>query len=381
MQTKLKIPDRIKVGFQKRTDTYTGKLAYIISLGKNGKKTKEDPKSWVGWRDKSIDPEEYDNVPTEGFVLNRDVGGTQRGYDWNARREKVRVFDPRDFEFEITVENVLLILQECSSIKGKGLEGEFIYSWSGSQLVLLPVTSQEYKNAAEFIDLGNQKIAKSDVVEGCTYLTKDKVNVMYLGRHPWFENASRWGYSRTKYIGGKKMHIFLNMDHKVSQWEKDSLDKNGVKRLYYMVESGFTMLAKRTSDSPVPQFADEYVKLTKSCFVSVLVELVIKPSTKIKTLPNYLYSQSVCVVEDGKIYKAYLRENFDWNRSRYYGSNSQERRFDITGDKMLSIKDGGIIESGCKGWIEKREMKIEDVREIINDLHVKCENGSEYSLI
>lgn len=44
------IPKKINVGFQKRDDTYTGKLAYIIYYDETGKLRKET--SWNGWRDK-----------------------------------------------------------------------------------------------------------------------------------------------------------------------------------------------------------------------------------------------------------------------------------------------------------------------------------------
>ena len=74
---KLNIPDKIKVGFQKRSDTYTGKLSYITYINKKGKLAKET--SWEGWRDEKITPLEFDNVPTEGFVLNKKAGGYSTG--------------------------------------------------------------------------------------------------------------------------------------------------------------------------------------------------------------------------------------------------------------------------------------------------------------
>lgn len=115
MKSKLNIPGKIHVGFRDRTDTYTGKLAYIIYTDDKGKLRKEP--SWSGWRDHKIDPEDFDNVPTDNFVLNKKVGGG--GYSWHSRQAKVRIFDPRGFEFEITVENLLFILEECSAIKGR----------------------------------------------------------------------------------------------------------------------------------------------------------------------------------------------------------------------------------------------------------------------
>lgn len=38
---KLNIPDKIKVGFQERSDTYTGKLSYVTYINKKGKLAKE----------------------------------------------------------------------------------------------------------------------------------------------------------------------------------------------------------------------------------------------------------------------------------------------------------------------------------------------------
>jgi len=61
--TKMNIPSKLKVGFNKRSDTYTGKLAYVTYLGPKGGLRQE--RSWEGWRDKKIPVEDYDNVPTE----------------------------------------------------------------------------------------------------------------------------------------------------------------------------------------------------------------------------------------------------------------------------------------------------------------------------
>ena len=73
------IPSKIKVGFQKRDGTYTGKLAYVIYYDLTGKLRKET--SWESWRDKKITPVEFTNEPTEGFVLNKGVGGQRHSSD------------------------------------------------------------------------------------------------------------------------------------------------------------------------------------------------------------------------------------------------------------------------------------------------------------
>ena len=87
---KMYIPKTIKIGLQNREDCYTKKLAYVIPFDEKTKKWRKEP-SWEGWRDKSIDPIEYNNEPTEGFVINK---GVQRYSDWNGNgRAMIRMYD------------------------------------------------------------------------------------------------------------------------------------------------------------------------------------------------------------------------------------------------------------------------------------------------
>ena len=267
--SKLNIPETISVGFQNRRGTYTGKLAYIVYKDKKGVLRKE--KSWNGWRDKSIPVQEFENVPTEGFVLNRKVG--DHSYGWNNRKAWIRIYDPRDFEFEIKVENLIFILEECSAIKGKGLEGEFVYSWDRADLVLLPVSSQEYKNSIEFTELQTRKVTKKDMREGCIYRTKDDQEVMYLGRHRWYYTTQkwtsnnphyRWSYSGryvTEYHDDKK-HIFVGVGADKSRDIQTWIRGSGY--VDYWIQPGFTKLAERLTEEPSPQFAEEFEKF-KAC--------------------------------------------------------------------------------------------------------------------
>ena len=171
MKSSIFIPKTINVGYQNRSGTYTGKLAYVIYYDEKGKLRKEA--SWNSWRDEKIPNEEFDNVPTTGFVLNKKVGDYSSG--WDHRQAYCRVYDPRNFEFEITIENLLYILENVNSIKGKGLEGEFVYGWDGKDLVLMPVESPDYKQISEYNKIvhNNESIKAKDLIIGVTYLTKD----------------------------------------------------------------------------------------------------------------------------------------------------------------------------------------------------------------
>lgn len=204
---KLFIPEKINVGFQERQGTYTGKLAYIIYFDEKGKLRKE--KSWTSWRDKSIDPIQFDNTPMEGFVLNKGVGGARASYGWNARNEYIRIYDPRDFEFEISVANLLFILRENDCMKGKGLTGQYVYGWDGTELVLLPTNSEDYKESVSFTAAKSNKVSMKDLKVGYQYRLKDLSIVTYIGKHTYYENDryKSWRYEKTD-KHGKVLHIF-----------------------------------------------------------------------------------------------------------------------------------------------------------------------------
>lgn len=193
------IPNKIKVGYCNRKDTYTGKLAYVIYYDENGKLRKET--SWQNWRDKDIDPDDFENVPTEGFVLNRKAGGVEEQWGWNARKTYCRVYDPRGFEFEIDIVNLLFILEHCDSIKGKGLIGKFIYGWDGKDLVLLPVDSSDYKKHMELSKVvnSNNKIKAKDLKIGATYINKNNEEYVYMGKFDYWDH---YGYETNGKIFG-----------------------------------------------------------------------------------------------------------------------------------------------------------------------------------
>jgi hypothetical protein len=215
----LLIPHKIRVGFQNRSDTYTKKLGYVIYYDAKNKIHKE--KSFESWRDKKIDTQEFDNVPTSGFVINKKVGD-YKGSWFDSRMAMVRIYDPRDFEFEITVDNLLLILNYNNSIIGKGLEGEFVYSWEKGDLYLLPVVSKEYIAASTFTKLQTKKVNSKELVPGKVYKFKNNKKSVYLGRLN-YKKIGEGSYSMNvdanefkNLLAEKpeKRHCFYNIDGK-----------------------------------------------------------------------------------------------------------------------------------------------------------------------
>lgn len=267
MTQQLFIPEKIKVGFQEREGTYTGKLAYVIYFDQKGKLRKE--KSWESWRDSEIDPIEFENQPTSGFVLNKKTGGYSTG--WNHRNTYVRVYDPRDFEFEISVPNLLFILQQCDCSKGKGLEGDFVYSWEGTELVLLPSSSEDYKASKKYTNLQSQNVKAKELIPGASYLTKNMETLTYLGKFNYYYIAAPGYYKREiskKYEKGfSKKFVF---------WGKNEWSKKEDFKFYDNIRH----LADLQSSEIHSEYANLVDKYNKSPFGSKPIELVLKPSTE-----------------------------------------------------------------------------------------------------
>lgn len=353
---KLNIPPKINVGFQKRDDTYTGKLAYVVYTDAKGKLRKET--SWNGWcNHKQIPPVSFPNEPTSGFVLNKKVG--EDHYGWNPRKAWIRVYDPRDFEFEISVANLLFILEETSAIKGKGLEGDFVYAWDGADLVLLPVDSQEYQKSKRYTALQQKKITKQDMKEGCVYRNKEGQEVLYLGRHDYYEMVDggyRNGYR--KQLKHQKCHIFVLPDGK------------------YWTQSGFTKLAEKLCEDTDPRFADEYDKYIKSAHNSKPVRLIGKRATLPLSNNSYYYSHKPYYLKDGDTYYAVvIQQRYGYGYG--YGNNRNIEYEVRRATKGVKLEKDTISTGDVWGSRSVRTLSQEDVKKLeIYDLFVENNQGN-----
>ena len=392
MNNTLFIANKIKVGFNPRTDTYTGLLGYVI--GHDGKKWRKEP-SWEGWRyhfqdgeefekikrqqyeqrlaqfrnnleyykkhypnntshaekqlkdfengyasftpngrfsnDPKIKPVEFENVPTEGFVLNKKVGGTR--YSWNTRATYSRVYDPRGFEFEITIPNLLYILQECNAYKGKGLEGTFVYAWDGKDLVLLPTSSQEYQESQKFTKLQSGKVGVKDLVAGCTYKTKQLQEYIYLGKFNWFEES--YDYSAAKDRSLKlqnvdKRHVFID-----------------VKSNSFLGTTSLSSFAQRMTETPVDNYAELLDKFNATSNSGVLKEVNLEEFTPDTEVSYYSRNRTL-----GTAYLPIAEDKYevydvdfnlgDWRNSSRNTVNVAS--YNLTMNRVVSIKPDGDFE-------------------------------------
>lgn len=347
------IPEKIKVGFQERKGTYTGKLAYITYFDKKGVLRSEY--SWDHWRDKSIEPECFDNTPTEGFVLNKSVGGVRESWGRNPRNEYVRVYDPRGFEFEIYVPNLLFILANCDCSRGKGLEGKFVYAWGTSKVTLLPVSSVEYSESVSASIAVIPKLKAKDLVFGGTYSVKrgrySPISCVYLGMLLKRENVVVFD-SQDKFED-KKYHVF---------W--DGRD--------FKFISDMSSIRCRLGEDVSSEAASLYDRYIASIYFSKPLRLFTKDSCKPKCSGFYYFAS-----KEGDKYNVY----------RYYFSNvthlEKVNSVDYVSSSVIDSDSRLLfcnrIDFGPYGTIRSFDSRF--VEPTGKSLFLELESGTEYEVL
>lgn len=286
MATNLFIPKKIKVGFQKRSDTYTGKLAYVIYFDETGKLRKET--SWKGWIDPKITAVEFDNVPSK-FIFNKDV--SRHGY-FGSGRSVMRVYDERDFEFEIGLDNLTGILMH-SDISKRDIVEPCVFAWSGKDLVLLPTNSEEYQESLAYTKKQSEKVSAKELVKGHTYnMKKSEDTLVYLGYFQWWDRERETGNSyRTKKICYKnkgKKHVFYS------------------NRSKQIEARGINLLSSVCSDEIVSNYAELVDKFYKKQEAWPMVDYKICKATGFNKRNGYMYLYKEV---DGVLLSIYLSEH------------------------------------------------------------------------
>lgn len=311
------IPRTLRVGYQNRPGTYTGMLAYIIYIDQTNKVRKET--SWKSWRDDKIEPNDFENVPTEGFVLNKHVGGYKS--DWNFRQSYCRIYDPRGFEFEITIDNLLWILDWEDCMHGKGLTGKFVYGWIYDQLYLIPCATDDYKISKELSDkmFNDANLKKDELVPGASYKIKTE-------DHPLV------------YIGNLKLQKFLGKSYKSALYFYDAdpkpYYKDRINKLIRIDKS--SILCKVTDDVLDKETVEDLIyRFNISAYshnfwnTSNIVKEFVTDKEFVTTLHKWYWKSSDngprCgfISEDGKsitLVKHYITKEEDPTRRSFYYS-------------------------------------------------------------
>lgn len=153
------------------------------------------------------------NTPQKGFSINKNTYGEA---DYKSYVDGVTVFDPRGFEFSISIGNFLHLVRSNVVDHGE-IMAECILSWSvKGYLVLLTTNSVGYKEALEYTKKQHLTFDAENLKEGQTYFTKkSKDPLVYMGRHKFNSSSSYierelgFCFSPSKQL----RHVFFNREN------------------------------------------------------------------------------------------------------------------------------------------------------------------------
>jgi len=120
------------------------------------------------------------NVPRSGFRISDDV---KRVY-WGGGNVVWRVEDPDGWEVEIQSNNLMALIRSVGIQPGGEINGKLIWAREGANNILIPETSEEYKNAVKAFETVKppSKIPMKDRVIGRMYRLQDGSFAQYLGK-------------------------------------------------------------------------------------------------------------------------------------------------------------------------------------------------------
>jgi hypothetical protein len=140
----IKLFDKAYVGFY-RCDTESGApLGYLTPYGEDAAGKKRIATIDRATSSSKLKSVVFENEPVSGFRI---ADSARRGWGRNGTT-LIRIEDPRGFELEISVENVIEIMSENTVINGE-IMVPCAWGRDGTDNVLLPITSDPYKDAVK----------------------------------------------------------------------------------------------------------------------------------------------------------------------------------------------------------------------------------------
>jgi hypothetical protein len=147
-QYSIKIPEQVYVGFQGRRSQDEVPLGFMTPYNDDeaGQRRRATVDNWArGYgNSKTFNSVILENKPMIGFKIGRAI---RRSGGWNGSGASyVRIEDPRGFELEITIENLVMCMSDNLLDDGE-IIAECVWGRDGNRNILLPTNSEPYKNS------------------------------------------------------------------------------------------------------------------------------------------------------------------------------------------------------------------------------------------
>lgn len=204
MTLSIAIPTSHYAGFQIRKDDIYP-LGFIVPDGSDN--AARDRKATVDrWANKSkvqIPSKTFTNQPMVGFMIRKSV----KHQFSNSNVEKWRIIDPRGFELEISNINMSMIIDNCIIDNGEIIDS-CVWARDGMNNILLPISTDIYKQAIANTVRKNTIIKINDVKLGDHITLTNGVEARYLGKYYkattnlYFTNSAQpevFSYSKEKH--------------------------------------------------------------------------------------------------------------------------------------------------------------------------------------
>lgn len=180
--TNIKIFPKVYVGFQGRRGQDEVPLGFLTPHTDDaaGQKRRDTVDNWArGYgHSKTFNSVELDNEPMIGFEVGRSI---RRSGGWNGSGASyVRVKDPRGFELEITIENLVMIMTGNLIDNGE-IMTECVWGRDGNRNILLPTNSEPYRASKQMAKSLSEVISLKEVKPGDTIKLLDGTEGVYLG--------------------------------------------------------------------------------------------------------------------------------------------------------------------------------------------------------
>lgn len=174
----INIPSRFFVGFQSQAGDNVP-LGVITPYAEDaaGLKRQSTVRSWASrYKQDKLNCVVIDNKPMCGFRISRGL----RRLGWRSTNVMVRIEDPRGFELEVSIAN-LIMLTDDNVIQNGEIIQDCVWARDGQQNLLLPVNSQPYQDAVENTDRVSRKVSIRDVKVGNDILMLSGMAGKYMG--------------------------------------------------------------------------------------------------------------------------------------------------------------------------------------------------------
>jgi hypothetical protein len=194
----IKIPQQVYVGFQGRRTVDEVPLGFMTPYEDTaaGKKRQATVDDWAKPSHYQTDVKAFnsiiiDNKPMVGFKIGRAI---RRSSSFGGTSTVVRIEDPRGFELEIGVENLVMLLN-ANIMEDCELMQECLWGREGARNILLPINSEPYKEYLQTQELINNKVSLKDVQIGDVVKILGGKEGMYLGGMHFATRTSEHDYS------------------------------------------------------------------------------------------------------------------------------------------------------------------------------------------